>query len=32
MWCDHPFSHRNKTAERALGWGLEATGKRGDGG
>ena len=30
MWCDDPFSQKNKTTERAMGgWGqgLEATGK-----
>ena len=29
MWRDHPFSQINKTTERAVGWGLEATGKEG---
>ena len=27
MWCNHPFSQKNKTTERAVGWGLEATKK-----
>ena len=22
MWCDHPFSQRNKTAERTVGLGV----------
>ena len=29
MWRDHPFIQRNKTTERAVGWGLEVTGKGG---
>ena len=29
MWHDPPFSQRNKTTERAVGWGLEAIGKGG---
>ena len=29
VWCDHPFSQRNKTAEWSVGWVLEVTGKGG---
>ena len=32
MWCNHPFSQRSKTTERAVGMGLEATRKRGGAG
>ena len=34
MWHDHPFSQRNRTTERVVGWGwgLEVTGKQGEGG
>ena len=27
MQCDRPFSQKNKTTKRAVGWRLEATGK-----
>ena len=27
MWCNHTFIQRNKATERAVGVGLEATGK-----
>ena len=29
MWHDHPFSQRNKTTKRALGYGLEGNRKGG---
>ena len=29
MWHDHPFSQRNRTTERTLGWELEVTRKWG---
>ena len=31
IWPDHPFSQRNRTTERAVGWGggVEVTGKGG---
>ena len=31
MWRDHPFSQRNKETEQQWVWGLEVTGKWGDG-
>ena len=30
MWHDYSFSQRNKTTERAVGWGFEVTGKGGE--
>ena len=32
MWHNHPFSQRNKTIERAVGWWLKVTEKEGVGG
>ena len=32
MWCDHPFSERNKTAERTVGLGVGGDRQVGGGG
>ena len=32
MWCDHPFSQRSKTTERAVGVGVEQNLKKKEGG
>ena len=31
MWCNHPFSQRNKRTERAVGLGVEGDRERGVG-
>ena len=31
MWCDHPFSQKNKTIERAVGVGVGGDRERGVG-